>query len=100
MNLELESFTYVSSHDLQEPLRKIQTFATRILEKEYALLSDEGKDYFNRMNNAAKRMQILIEDLLAYSRTNGTERKFEKTDLKTIIDEVKTDLKEIVDLDV
>ena len=94
MNKELESFAYVSSHDLQEPLRKIQTFASRITQKEEKNLSDYGKDLFNRMQDAAKRMQILIQDLLAYSRTNATERKFETTDLNEIIAEVKEDLKE------
>ncbi len=94
MNKELESFAYVSSHDLQEPLRKIQTFASRITEKEENNLSDYGKDMFNRMQDAAKRMQTLIQDLLAYSRTNTTERKFEITDLNEIIAEVKEDLKE------
>jgi PAS domain S-box-containing protein len=94
MNKELESFAYISSHDLQEPLRKIQTFATRIAEKESANLSDYGKDYFNRMQNAAVRMQMLIDDLLAYSRTNTAERKYETTELSVIIEEVKADLKE------
>ena len=94
MNKELESFAYISSHDLQEPLRKIQTFATQILEKEYQNLSDIGKDKFQRMQNAAQRMQTLINDLLSYSRTNVQERVFEKTDLAKIIDEVKDDLKE------
>ena len=96
MNRELESFSYVSSHDLQEPLRKIQTFASRILEKEYEALSDKGKEYFNRMNSAANRMQTLIEDLLAYSHTNITERTFEKTDLRKIVDEVKAELSETI----
>lgn len=95
-NKELESFAYVSSHDLQEPLRKIQTFASRILEKEEQNLSDNGKAYFNRMQEAAKRMQTLIEDLLAYSRTSTIERKFVKTDLNIIIEEVKADLKEAI----
>jgi PAS domain S-box-containing protein len=94
MNKELQSFTYISSHDLQEPLRKIQTFSSRILEKEYQLLSDAGKDYFDRMQNAALRMQTLIDDLLAYSRTNTGERKYEPTDLNKIIEEVKSDLQE------
>jgi PAS domain S-box-containing protein len=94
MNKELQSFAYVSSHDLQEPLRKIQTFATRIIDKEYENLSDNGKDYFNRMQAAARRMQMLIEDLLAYSRTTTTERKYENTDLNKIVEEVKEDLKE------
>lgn len=94
MNKELESFAYISSHDLQEPLRKIQTFITRILEKEESNLSDNGKDMFNRMHKAAQRMQTLIQDLLAYSRTNTAKRKLETTDLNLIIAEIKDDLKE------
>ena len=93
-NKELESFNYISSHDLQEPLRKIQTFATRIVEKEYNSLTDSAKDYFNRMHEAAHRMQTLIADLLAYSRTTSAERKYETTDLNKIINDVKEDLKE------
>jgi PAS domain S-box-containing protein len=94
MNKELQTFAYISSHDLQEPLRKIQTFSTQIMEKESQNLSEGGKDKFRRMENAAKRMQTLIDDLLTYSRTNTQERKFEKTDLNTIIEQVKEDLKE------
>jgi len=94
MNKELQAFAYISSHDLQEPLRKIQTFATRIIEKELDTLSNNAKEQFTRMQIAAKRMQTLIEDLLAYSRTNSFDRKFENTDLNKIVDEVKEDLKE------
>jgi PAS domain S-box-containing protein len=94
MNVELQSFAYVSSHDLQEPLRKIQTFASRILAKEMQTLSDNGKDYFKRMQDAAGRMQTLIQDLLAYSRTSTTDRTFEKTDLAKIAEEVRLDIKE------
>ncbi len=94
MNQELQSFAYISSHDLQEPLRKIQTFASLIMEKEFENLTDSGKDKFKRMQNAAQRMQTLINDLLSYSRTNVQERVFEKTDLSQIISEVKDDLKE------
>jgi len=94
MNKELESFAYISSHDLQEPLRKIQTFSSRILEKEFDKLSEDTKDNFLRMQNAAKRMQLLIEDLLAYSRTSNSEKKYVNTDLKKLIDEVRDDLSE------
>ncbi|MES2775552.1 MAG: PAS domain-containing protein [Bacteroidota bacterium] len=94
MNKELQTFAYISSHDLQEPLRKIQTFSSQIVAKESQNLSDGGKDKFRRMQSAAKRMQTLIDDLLTYSRTNTQERKFEKTDLKSIVEEVKEDLKE------
>ncbi len=97
MNQELQSFAYISSHDLQEPLRKIQTFATQIMEKESENLSDYGKDKFKRMQNAAQRMQTLINDLLSYSRTNVQERIFEKTNIGKIINEVKEDLKEEIE---
>jgi PAS domain S-box-containing protein len=94
MNKELESFAYISSHDLQEPLRKIQTFASRILEKEFTHLSNTGKDHFLRMQKAAQKMQTLIQDLLAYSRINATTNEFEPTDFRKIIEEVKDDFKE------
>ncbi len=94
MNEELASFAYVSSHDLQEPLRKIQTFANRIAEKE--VLSDSGKDYFRRMQDAAQRMHLLIEDLLAYSRTSTTEKVFETCQLTPLIEEVKHDLEQLI----
>lgn len=93
-NMELASFSYVASHDLQEPLRKIGMFTSRILEKEQKVLSESGLEMFNRMQMAAKRMQILIDDLLTYSRTNSDERKFEKINLNTIIDEIREDLQE------
>ncbi|HMJ69023.1 MAG TPA: PAS domain S-box protein [Cyclobacteriaceae bacterium] len=97
MNKELESFAYISSHDLQEPLRKIQTFVSRIVESEYAALTDRGKDYFDRMRGAAFRMQTLIQDLLSYSRTTDANKKFVQKDLNKIVDEVKADLYETIE---
>jgi PAS domain S-box-containing protein len=94
MNKELQSFAYISSHDLQEPLRKIQTFANRIAEKEYNNLSNTGKDYFKRMEEAASRMRTLIDDLLAYSRTSMQERKLEKTHLADIVEEIRLEFAE------
>ena len=95
-NDELASFTFLTSHDLQEPLRKIQVCGTAIVTKEYQNLSDSGKDFFNRMQDAAKRMQKLIEDLLAYAHTTAVERKFENIDLNQIVEEVKTELSDII----
>jgi PAS domain S-box-containing protein len=94
MNRELQSFAYISSHDLQEPLRKIQTFATRLAETERENLSEPGKQYFARMTDAALRMQTLIDDLLAYSRTSSADRKVETSDLNKIIEDVKADFQE------
>ena len=93
-NKDLESFTYVSSHDLQEPLRKIQIFSARILSEEYGSLSGEAQDSFQRINNAASRMQRLIQDLLAYAHTNISERKFETTNLNMVVAEVLAELSE------
>jgi len=97
LNKDLESFAYISSHDLQEPLRKIQTFAGLISEKEAANLSQQGKDYFNRIKNSAERMQLLINDLLAYSRTSMSERKLETIHLADTVKEVIEDLKEEIE---
>jgi signal transduction histidine kinase len=94
INKELQSFAYISSHDLQEPLRKIQTFASRILENEKANLSEKGKDLFMRMQKSAERMQSLIDDLLAYSRTHTLEHDFKRVNLNTIIEKVRQDLEE------
>lgn len=96
MNKELEAFTYVSSHDLQEPLRKIRIIAGRILEKENQNLSDSGKKNFHLMQNAAERMQTLIQDLLAFSRLSTADRKFENTNLNIIIEEVRKEFKEAI----
>lgn len=95
-NKELLAFTYISSHDLQEPLRKIQTFVSIILENENKNLSDTGKYNFQRMQVAAGRMQQLIDDLLAFSRISTTDHKFEKINLSIIIEEVKTELRDTI----
>ncbi|MGL2966214.1 sensor histidine kinase [Flavobacterium sp. XGLA_31] len=91
-NKELLAFNYVASHDLQEPLRKIQTFASRLTEKENDNISDTGKDYLNRINNSVERMRILIDDLLQYSRATKTEKVFETVNLNHLLENAKSDL--------
>jgi PAS domain S-box-containing protein len=97
MNKELSSFAYISSHDLQEPLRKIQTFSSRILEVDEQTLSQKSRDYFNRIQVAAQRMRLLIDDLLSYSRANSAERRYELTDLNKIINDVIGDLENSIE---
>ncbi len=96
-NKELVAFNYVASHDLQEPLRKIQTFVSRLSEKEYDNLSDGGKEFMQRINNSVDRMRILIDDLLQYSRTTKTEKIFEITDLNDLLENAKSDLWQFIE---
>jgi signal transduction histidine kinase/CHASE3 domain sensor protein len=96
-NKELLAFNYVASHDLQEPLRKIQTFVSRLSDKEYDNLSDSGKEFMGRINNSVERMRILIDDLLQYSRTTKLEKVFEKTDLNELLDNAKSDSQQTIE---
>ncbi len=96
-NAELASFAYIASHDLQEPLRKIQTFTNRILDKDSDTLTDGTKDYFRRIVEASTRMKNLINDLLNYSRLNTTESVYVLTDLDEILQDVKDSLKELIE---
>ena len=96
-NNELASFSYIASHDLQEHLRKMQTFSSRILEKEFQTLTPQGTEYFKRMDFAAKRMQTLIDDLLTFSRTNTQTKNFKQADLNQILESVRNDIKDSID---
>jgi PAS domain S-box-containing protein len=91
-NRELQDFASVASHDLQEPLRKIQAFGDRLRQKCEGQLSEAGIDYLERMLNAASRMQTLINDLLTFSRVTTKAQPFSKVDLNVIARDVLSDL--------
>lgn len=91
-NRELQDFASVASHDLQEPLRKIQAFGDRLRTKCGDKLTEDGQDYLARMLNAAQRMQTLINDLLTFSRVTTKAQPFSKVDLAVVAREVLSDL--------
>jgi two-component system sensor kinase FixL len=91
-NRELQDFAYVASHDLQEPLRKVQTFGDRLASKYGGALEGSGLDYLERMRSAANRMQILIQDLLSFSRVTTKAQPFVPVNLEQITREVLSDL--------
>ena len=91
-NRELQDFASVAAHDLQEPLRKIQTFGDRLKTKFQSELAEEGNDYLERMLSSAGRMRKLIDDLLTYSRIASKGDPFQRTDLNVILKDVLSDL--------
>lgn len=95
-NAELENINWISTHDLQEPLRKIQLIGSRLLSKEDEQLSDSVLDGLTRIQNSAHRMQTLLVDILKYTRIKNTEAVFETVDLNTVLEDTLSDLKEMI----
>lgn len=91
-NAELQDFAYVASHDLQEPLRKIEAFGDRLTKKYGDTLPEDGAMYLNRMQNASSRMRQLINDLLTYSRLTNKTRPFNPVDLNDVVKGALSDL--------
>ena len=91
-NEELERFAYVSSHDLQEPLRMV-TLYSQLLERRYKdSLDEDADDFIEYIVENAKRMKQLIDDLLEYSRVASQAKKFEFVNLEKMLDVVQTNL--------
>ena len=98
INSELESFNNIVGHDLQEPLRKIQMFISRIESKQFLETSSETTiGYFERIKSAAQRMQNLMTDLVDYTRTIKGDRIFEQVDLNEIFEEITEELSLIIE---
>ncbi len=91
-NKELEQFAYIASHDLQEPLRKIKAFGERLNAKISNMLDTQSRDYLDRMQNAAERMEGLINGLLTFSRITTRAQLFVSVDLKKVVHDVISDL--------
>lgn len=91
-NSELEQFSYIVSHDSQEPLRKVMAFGDRLAAKFGKTLGNEGMDYIERMKSASQRMKTLIMDLLMYSRVSTKAQPFMQVDLSKVVQEVLSDL--------
>jgi PAS domain S-box-containing protein len=95
-NEELEQFAYITSHDLQEPLRKIKTFASRIEDELNGSDQLMAQKYLAKVMNSANRMSVLIRDLLNYSKLTRESRAFEPVNLNEIVEEVLSDLEVLV----
>jgi two-component system, chemotaxis family, sensor kinase Cph1 len=91
-NRELDNFTSIASHDLREPLRKVQAFAGLLMSKCGQSLDDQGKDYLRRMQHAAGRMQTMIKALLALARVTTRGRPLEEINLNGVMEDALTDL--------
>lgn len=96
-NKELEQFSFIASHDLKEPLRKIQVFSNRLSDKYSDIFDEKGNDLLNRMNKAAERMQMLITNLLEYSRLTIKTSPFKSVDLNLVLEQAKSDLELILE---
>lgn len=85
INNQLSSFAHIASHDLQEPLRKIQMNSNRLFDLDGDNFSEKGKDLYHRITDSTNRMRSLIQDLLSYAQSNNNEGNLEEVDLNLIL---------------
>jgi PAS domain S-box-containing protein len=90
-NKELEQFAFIASHDLQEPVRKIKTFTSRIQRANGPSMDDQSNSYLDKIKGSASRLEGLINDLLNYSRLGYTDTEFVETDLNVVMDRTLND---------
>ena len=95
-NVKLQEYAYVASHDLQEPLRKILMFVSKLLGMEENI-SDEALVLLEKISKSSTRMNTLIKDLLAYSYLNNPEKQFVKTDLNKIVENILVDFELLIE---
>jgi signal transduction histidine kinase len=96
-NEELDSFNYISSHDLQEPVRKIRTFISIIEDEDFNKLSEKTKHNFQRIQQASTRIQELLHDLITYSHINKPDKEFTDVDLNAIVEKAKLKFKQTIE---
>ncbi len=96
LNEELQEFAFIASHDLQEPLRKIQTFGNMLVKKHKDSLSSEGKDYMERVTKAANRMSEMLRALINYSRTGTSELNYQPVSLTEVAKDAASDLEILI----
>jgi signal transduction histidine kinase len=93
---ELASFNRIASHDLQEPLRKIQTFISIIADSKNTILQEKTREYLDKIDDSAKRMRLLIDDLLLFTKTSTSKKGFVMTNLNEVLDDTLLDLSELI----
>lgn len=93
---EMEDFTYIASHDLREPLRKISTFGDLLILKAGDSLNEQSRDYLRRMQDAAVRMDTLLKSLLDHSRVSRRNARIEKMHLGEPVEQSLSNLEILV----
>ncbi|MGI8638212.1 MAG: sensor histidine kinase, partial [Segetibacter sp.] len=96
VNKEMEQFTYAASHDMQEPLRKIQTYSSMLQTHCINLLDEKEKSLVSKINSSANRMKRIIDDLLNYSHQTKESQQLATIDLNKVVEEIKEDLELLI----